>query len=383
MSDSRVSVAYVAHTLNPGGTERLVADMARAFAREFDIRIVCLDEPGTWAEDLRSEGIPVHCVWRQPGFDPAVPLRLAGLFRRWGTRLVHAHQCTPWFYAALSRLRYSAPRLLFEEHGRFYPESDHLLRRVVNRHLISRLTHEFVAVSADVRRRLARYEGVPGHRINVVYNGTADAPRLDASERARLRRDLGLESSDIVVGLIGRLDPIKNPVLLLRSVAELTKSGVPVRLLIAGDGPLRSDIERAVVDLRLGDAVQMLGFRNDTRRLMQILDVYALPSFSEGTSMALLEAMSAGVPAVATAVGGTPEILEYGVTGWLVPSDDLAALTDAIREAAIRPDIRAGRAAAARKRYEGKYTAKHMLDRYRDIYARLLGVPLPPAVSAV
>jgi L-malate glycosyltransferase len=383
MSDSRVSIAYVAHTLNPGGTERLVADMARAFAREYDIRIVCLDEPGVWAEDLRSEGIPVHCVWRQPGFDPAVPLRLAGLFRRWGTRLVHAHQCTPWFYAALSRLRYSAPRLLFEEHGRFYPESDHRLRRLVNRHLISRLTQEFVAVSADVGRRLARYEGVPGHRITLVYNGTADAPRLDAVERARLRRDLGLESSDIVVGLFGRLDPIKNPLLLLRSVADLRKSGVPVRLLIAGDGPLRSEVERVVVDLCLGEAVRMLGFRNDTRKLMQTLDVFALPSFSEGTSMALLEAMSAGVPAVATAVGGTPEILQDGVNGWLVPSDDLARLTEALREAAVRPDIRAVRAAAARRRYEEKFTARHMLDAYRDNYARLLGATRPAPVPAV
>lgn len=115
------SLAYVVNSLNPGGTEKLVAEMSFAFAAEFDIVVLCLDEPGLWANDLRDREIPVHCLWRQPGLDLAMPMRLAEHFRRCHTQIVHAHQCTPWFYAALSRLLYPAPRLLLEEHGRFFP----------------------------------------------------------------------------------------------------------------------------------------------------------------------------------------------------------------------------------------------------------------------
>src|SRR5215471_14843199 len=116
------SLAYVVNALNPGGTERLVVDMARAFACDYDLQVICLDEPGSWGEALRAERIPVHCVWRQPGLDLSMPGKLAAIFRAARTQLIHAHQCTPWFYCALARLRHGAPKLLLEEHGRFYPE---------------------------------------------------------------------------------------------------------------------------------------------------------------------------------------------------------------------------------------------------------------------
>jgi hypothetical protein len=118
----RPSLAYVVNALNPGGTERLVVDMSRVFAREYDLQVICLDTPGTWGEALRADGIPVHCLWRRPGLDLSMAGKLANIFRNARTQLVHAHQCTPWFYAALSRLRSRAPKLLLEEHGRFYPE---------------------------------------------------------------------------------------------------------------------------------------------------------------------------------------------------------------------------------------------------------------------
>ena len=135
MSTRAPHLCFVVHTLNPGGTERLAVDMAAALHRDYSVSVICLDEPGAWADELRQKGVEVVCVWRQPGFDPGVARRIARHCREHTVDLLHAHQCTPWFYAALSRTLYRRPRLLLEEHGRFYPEADKPLKRWINRWL--------------------------------------------------------------------------------------------------------------------------------------------------------------------------------------------------------------------------------------------------------
>ncbi|MGH8211291.1 MAG: glycosyltransferase, partial [Steroidobacteraceae bacterium] len=269
MSSDRPGLAYVVHSLNPGGTERLVVEMSLAFAAEFDLHVLCLDEPGTWAERLRRRSIPVHCLWRQPGMDLSVAFSLASYFRRAGTRIVHAHQCTPWFYAALARLIYPVPRLLLEEHGRFYPEVDNPLRRLVNRLLIGNLTHDMVAVSRDVRQRLERYEGLASRRIAVQYNGVAEEPPLPTDERAALRRQLGLGPNDFVVGTAGRFDPIKNLPMLVEALARVSQFNPAIRGLLVGDGPVFPQIHAQVQRCALGERVVLTGFREDARQMIQ------------------------------------------------------------------------------------------------------------------
>ena len=347
------------NTLNTGGTERLVVDMSRAFAREFDVMVVCLDEPGAWGQALRAEGFNVHCVWRQPGVDLSMPRKLAALFRAAGTRLVHAHQCTPWFYSALSRLRHGAPRLLFQEHGRFYPEIRNRKRILVNRALINRLTHDCVAVSEDVRMRLQRYEGLDAARVRVIYNGAPPPELLSAERRAALRERLGFAPGDFVIGTVGRFDPIKNLPMLVRG-------------LLVGDGPEFPRIRAMLRELGIESRVCLTGYRDDARLLAQCMDLFVLSSFSEGTSMALLEAMAAGVPVAVTAVGGNPEIVTGGVTGWVVPSDDVAALTAAMLQALGDDAARQRYADDARRRFEQRFLLPRMIDHYRDLYREML-----------
>ncbi len=346
MTAARPSIVYVALTLNPGGTERLAVDMARAFRHEFDVSVVCIDEPGAWATGLRAIGIPVHCVWRQPGLDLNVAARLARLFRQFKPDLVHAHQCTPWFYAALSRLAWRAPRLLLEEHGRFWPEPDKPLRRLVNRAAIAPLTHRFPALAAD--------------------------------ERRALRASLGLADDDFVVGTVGRLDPIKNLPMLIEALRQAQVRVPSLRGLIVGDGPERAGLQAAIDGAGMRSRVVTTGHRDDARRLAQCMDLFVLASLSEGTSMALLEAMAGGVAVAVTAVGGNPEVVDAGVSGWVVPSQDAGALANAITEAATRPDVAAQRAAAARRAFSARFSFDAMLDGYRRLYAGMLGgAPVP------
>ena len=365
-------LVYVVNALHPGGTEKLVVEMSSAFAPDYDVQVVCLDEPGVWAGELRARGIAVHCLWRQPGLDLAMAARLARLFRKSRAAIVHAHQCTPWFYAALSRLLYGRPRLLLEEHGRFFPEPDRPLRRLVNRVLTRRLTHRFVAVSQDIRRRLGRYEGLDTSGVEVIYNGVRAEPLLTSTQRERLRAEWGFAASDFVVGTVGRFDPIKNLPMLVQAIAAARRTESRVLGLMVGDGPEVPSVRSLIERLGLQGKVKLAGFREDSRRLLQCMDLFVLSSLSEGTSMALLEAMAAGVPVAVTSVGGNPEIVEEGRTGWVVPSGAIEALTSAILEAARDPQRCERLGKAGQRRYAERFTLEAMMASYRRIYESLV-----------
>jgi L-malate glycosyltransferase len=368
----RPGLSYVVNSLNPGGTERLVVEMSCAFSQEYDVQVLCLDDEGTWAAELRGRGIEVHALGRKPGIDLALPAKLGSHFRKHGARIVHAHQCTAWFYAALSRVLYPRPRLLFEEHGRFFPEVESPARALVNRVLIRKLTHRFVAVSSDIRERLQRYEGLDAGQIEVVYNGVAPAQRLRSGDRDALRRELGFDSGDFVVGTVGRFDPIKNLPMLVASLETAGEQAGALRGLLVGDGPVFGEIGSLVRQGPMRDRIQLTGYRSDARRLAQCLDLFVLSSFSEGTSMALLEAMAAGVPVAVTEVGGNPEIVRNGETGWTVPSGSTDALARVIGEAMSDSTKRNRLADAGRLRFEEKFAMDRMIGNYRERYRQLL-----------
>lgn len=362
----------VVSSLNPGGAERLAVQMSLAFAREFDVSVVCLDDPGLWAQELRRQSIPVHCLYRQPGLDVSIAWKLANFCRSLRVDIIHAHQCTPWFYAALSRLIYGRPRLLLEEHGRFYPEVPNPERAFVNRFFIAPLTHRFIAVSEDVKNRLVEFEGLDRNKIEVVYNGVAPDPPLAPEERDDLRRSLGIKPGDFLVGTAGRLDPIKNFPMFLKSIASAREAKGSIRGLLVGNGPHYSQTRKFRDDLGLATIVAMPGHRDDARRLIGCMDLFVLSSLSEGTSMALIEAMAAQVPVAVTAVGGNPEVVLGGRTGWVVPSDSASDLKNAILEAASGSGRTRQFAQAGRSRFEEKFTLDKMLANYRRIYAEML-----------
>jgi glycosyltransferase involved in cell wall biosynthesis len=370
---SRPVLAFVANSLDPGGTERLVVDMGLAFADEYDVRVWTLDAPGAWAPRLRDAGIPVVGLWRQPGIDLSVAATLAGDLKAAGAAIVHAHQCSPWFYAALARLRWTAPRLLLEEHGRFWPEPDRPLRRAVNRALINRLTHRFVAVSRDIATRLVRFEGVPASRIEVIHNGVAPAVPCDAAERASRRASLGIDPNDVVIGTIGRFDPVKNLPMLVDALAGAIARQPRLRAVLIGDGPQRAEIEARVQATGRADRFVLTGHRDDARALVPCFDAFALASVSEGLSVAVLEAMAAGVPAAVTAVGGNTELVQDGHTGWVVPSGDTHALEQVFVGAAVDPAGRARLGDAGRRRWEERFSFASMIGAYRGLYRGLLG----------
>jgi L-malate glycosyltransferase len=371
LAGKKHTIAYIVNSLNLGGTENLVVQMSRAFQAEYAVTVICLDEPGLWAQKLRDEGIPVYCFWRQPGIDLAIAGKIARFCKKHTIDLIHAHQCTPWFYAALSRVLYSSPKLLFEEHGRHYPERYSWKKNLINRWFIQNLTTKIVAVSADVRQRLAKYEGITANRIEVIYNGVSSPPPIDKDRRELLRRQLGLKPEDFVIGTVGRLDPIKNIPLLVKALADVHHSNTSIKGLLVGDGPERQQLQKIVVSLNIEEDIVFAGYRKDATDVLQCLDLFVLCSFSEGTSMALLEAMAAGIPAIVTDVGGNPELISNNVNGWVIPTDSPADLIRAIYEALNNKVLTANMVKNGQQRFHNSFTFDSMLQNYGRYYQEL------------
>lgn len=363
----RIGVLHVVHSLNVGGAEKLVFDLARRTdSSRFAVSVACLDAAGSLAPALAAQGIPVTVLERKPGIDRRLPLRIARLARRLGAHVLHTHQYTPYFYGVLGG-RLAGCRVLFTEHGRHFPDVRKPRRALANA-LLVRGTQAVVAVSGFTRQALISNDGFPGDRVQVLYNGVEVEGREPLPAPSDVRASLGVPSDVPLLGLCARLSPEKNIPLLLEALSRVRQVLPETRLFIAGDGPARPEIEAACTRLGLGDAVQLLGFRNDVPALLSAADVFTLPSLTEGTSVTLLEAMLAGKPSVATRVGGNPEILVDGVTGTLVDSGDVAAFSRAILEVLQSPALAATYGTAAAARVRERFTFEEMVRGYEALY---------------
>lgn len=372
--DSQMVVLHVVLSLEPGGTERLVVDMSNRLAEQgVPIHICCLDAAGALAEGLHPR-VAVHVLGRPPGFSARIAWRLGALARRVGATVLHCHQYTPFVYGCAARLCAPGIGLVFTEHGRLAGAVPSPRRRAINRWL-TRIGGQQFAVSHELRRYMLD-EGFAAGRLAVIHNGIEPRPASTDEDRRRARDTLGLSGEDLVVGTTARFDPVKDLPNLVAGAALAHQNWPALKLVMIGDGACRPQVEDAA---RSRDFRNMLlpGHLGNARSLLPAFDVYVNCSISEGISVALLEAMDAGLPVVATAVGGTPEIVRAGTDGMLVPPGEPRALADALLNLARDATLRLALATAARSRVRESFSATAMLGSYVDAYRRELGTTEP------
>jgi glycosyltransferase involved in cell wall biosynthesis len=363
------------------GAEVLVAETVRRLKGRIEPTIFCLDALGTLGERLRGEAVEVVCLGRRPGRDWRVAWRLARAARARRVEVLHAHQYTPFFYSALARVIHGGGlKVVLTEHGRHFPDVVRPLRRAVNRLVLDRLADAVNACCAFSAEGLAQVDGFAGGRIEIIENGIDLARYPRADDRAALRRELELDPERRYIATIARLHPVKDHTTLLRGFAAVAAARPDVDLLLAGDGPLRPDLERLTAELGITGRVRFLGVRSDVPALLQASDLFALTSVSEAASLTLLEAMASGLAVVVTNVGGNPEIVRDRVEGLLVPRGDAAATTAAFLQLLDDPPKAAAMGAAGRARVEDRYQLQNTIDAYFALYQRVLGrirIPRP------
>jgi glycosyltransferase involved in cell wall biosynthesis len=352
--------------LDVGGLERMVLLLLAHTDRARASPLVCaLDAPGALAPALGPLGVPLAVVRRRPGLDPRVPFALARFLRGAGAALVHTHNLTPHLYGALAARVLGLP-VLHTRHGRNEPE---VRRKVLLSRFASALSDRVVAVSEDAARLCRDREGVDRRKLSTIANGVDTRLFRPGGDRAAARARLGVPPGGLHVGCVARLEAVKDHATLLDAFALLRAERPDAHLTLVGGGSLRAALEGRAGAADLAGAVTFAGEREEVAPLHAAFDVFALSSRSEGQSLTLLEAASAGLPIVATRVGGNPEIVADAVTGLLVPPGDPRALAAALGEAARRG---AALGAAGRARVERLFSAERMAGAYHALYDALL-----------
>ena len=367
----RIRVLHLLISLEPGGLENGVVNVINRLDRtRFESSVCCLKRAGEFARRIEDPAVVVHELGWRGGNDPRLAWRLASLLRRTRPHVVHTRNAEPFFYGFAGAKLARVPALVHSEHGRSF--DDRPARFAVQRWM-SRHTDAIFAVSGQLKADLVRHVGLPAAAVEVLHNGV-DLSRFrvagHAPERSReaTRHEWGVADGALVVGSVGRLAAVKNYGLLLRAVAA---SGLDVHVVLAGEGPERAALAALANSLGIAARVHLLGHCNDVDRVLGAFDVFVLPSFSEGMSNTLLEAMAAGLPPIASDVGGNGEIVRDGLDGRLFPNDDESGLAACLAALCHDDAQRARLGAAARERVQSAFDIRHMVERYEQLYERV------------
>lgn len=360
-----MKILHIIETPGTGGAERVLVDIATRLPGDFKSIGVAMQEGWTSAE-LRKCGIPVTVMPLQRAFDAGWARRFARFLRAEQVDVVQSHEFTANVYACVGARLAGIP-IVCTTHGKnYWPFA--LYRRVAYR-WVSRTAARFIAVSDDLGRFIASTLGIPQSRITIIRNGIdPDMFAPDAVVRRRVRLELGLRDEQPLLLACGELSEVKGHAVLLRALPNVLAARPGAMLAVAGDGPLRQQLEALAASLGITSSVRFLGFRRDVPDLLRAADVFVMPSLSEGLPLAILEAMAAEVPIVATEVGGIPELIRPGHTGWLVPAGDSAALGSALLHAASGAGAHHGVAAEAARLCRERYGLSGTVNAYAECY---------------
>jgi glycosyltransferase involved in cell wall biosynthesis len=343
----RIRVLWLTKGLGPGGTERLLVEHAAAGDRDaFEYEAAyLLPWKHHLVPELAARGVPAHCFGVRAEADVRWLTRLDHLIHRGRFDIVHCHSPSVAAAArpvAKARSRARRPAFVYTEHNRW--PSYKRVTRVANR-VTYRMNDAIIAVSDDVRASVAP---ALRSRVEVVLHGIdLDRVRGTSSERDAVRAEFGLAPRELLAVTVANLRAQKNYPGLLEAARLVVDREVPLCFVAAGQGPLETEVRDEHAALALGDQFRLLGYRDDTTRLIAAADLFVLASHHEGLPVSVMEALALGVPVVAPAVGGLQEAVTDGESGVLVRPDDPAALADAITDVATDAELRAKLGAGA------------------------------------
>lgn len=366
------SITHVTFDMRIGGAEKVIYNLIRGMEdKEIKTSILCLEKQiGPFGKSLVNQGYKISNLERQPGFDTQLIIDIHNYIKQNKIDILHCHQYTPYVYGVLGAL-FTGCKVIFTEHGRFYPDIRKQKRVIINP-LLNKITHKITAISNATKNALVQYENFPEKDIEVVYNGIEINDDAIAIDKEEFKRSLNLPQDSMVLGTVARLDPIKNHLMMIKGLKEILIKCPNTYLVIVGDGPERERLGELTESLGMKSHVIFTGFREDTAQFYSIFDIFLLTSFSEGTAMTLLESMAAGLPSIVTDVGGNPEITENNKTGFVIKSDDVNEYVDKACLLLGNESLRRSYGEAGKIRFSIMFTLKAMVDSYERIYREIL-----------
>ncbi|MGD2118811.1 MAG: TIGR03088 family PEP-CTERM/XrtA system glycosyltransferase [Chromatiales bacterium] len=369
-------IAHVLFRLSVGGLENGVVNLINRIPPErYRHAVVCLTDYTDFAKRIQRDDVEIIALHKKEGQDFGLYWRLLQTFRRLKPAIVHSRNLAA-LEAQLPALLAGVPGRVHGEHGWDVSDPKGQVRKYqLLRRAFIPLVKAYIPLSRELEAYLLDPVGVPLRKLNRIYNGV-DNDRF-SPQPGHAALPPGFANADsIVIGTVGRMHGVKDQLNLAQAFVKLCQqqpeTAAQLRLVFVGDGPLREECRQLLQDNHLESQAWLPGSRDDVPRLMQAMDVFVLPSLAEGISNTILEAMSCGLPVVATDVGGNAELVVAGETGRIVPSADPQALANALAEYVCNPDLIQQHGEAGRVRIEQHFSMQAMVDAYMGVYDKVL-----------
>lgn len=366
-----IRIVYVIDDLGVGGAQRQLVELVKSLPRDrYALHVVSLStDKDEFAQALRQLGVPCTCIAQSGAWSPGAFSALYRLLRLLRPDIVHTWLFTADLYGRIAAWLARVPVILSAVRS---VEPDKPAHYVLADRLLRWITTAFTVNAEAIGAVLASREGVPLSRIKTVYNGVDLTAFNPSKQDGAIRERIAVRHEAPLVGIVGRLAPVKDHATFLRAAALVAREEPAARFLIVGNGPLRETLHQAVARLGLEEHVRFLESQVEAASVFAALDLVVVTSRYEGCCNVILEGMAMGKPVVATSVGGNPELVVDGETGLLVPPQDADRLADAILSVLRGADKARAMGQAGRRRIETHFTLERMVADTDRVYQELL-----------
>lgn len=370
-ANTLTKVCYVIDDLGIGGAQRQLVELAKALPRDrYALHVISLStDKRAFEPAIRQLDVPLTLIPQSGVWSPGTFSALYRTLRAQRPDVVHTWLFTADLYGRLAAWLARVPVILSAVRS---VEPDKPAHYVLADRLLRRITTAFTVNAKAIGIVLSSRERVSPSRIQTVYNGV-DLAVFDPSRRdGAIRQQIAVGHDAPLIGIVGRLAPVKDHATFLRAAALVVREEPAARFLIAGSGPLRDALRQAVARLNLQEHVRFLDSQSEAAPVFAALDVVVVTSRYEGCCNVILEGMAMGKPVIATAVGGNPELVIPGETGLLIPPEDPQNLADAILHLLQDPDRARAMGQAARRRIEEHFTLERMAEQTDQFYQAIM-----------
>lgn len=371
-TNQKIKILYLQPTLGVGGgAEELRLTILRYIDKEkYDIRLCCLAEKGGIGEEIEDLGFKVDVLGTsQRLFNVLSFFPILNYLKRNNFDVVQTCLSVPNLYGRLAAIMAGVPYIISEEHcyyERYNPYLGYLFKFFDE--MLSRHTYKIITCSDAVKQRIAKEEKIDEDKFLTIHNAIDIEKFTINCSKKEARLTLGLDPGVPVIGFVSSLAQRKGHIYLLQAMRLIISAYPETKLLIAGQGPLRKELESFVEREDLHNSVCFLGLRRDVPLILKAMDIFVSPAIKEAFGINLIEAMYSGLPCVATNVGGIPEVVKDGLTGRLVPAKDPQALYQAVKELIDKPDLAEKYGAAGKRRVMEHFTADKYVKKLETLY---------------